>query len=861
MTDLVRAVAGSRNSLRLEQRGEVELKGLPDAVMVWSVEWDPIISQSSLPFPRILDSVDALPFMGRAAEIAQLGAVLAETRRGQLSAMLLVGEPGIGKTRLASQLARIAHDSGALVLYGRCDERLGVPFQPFVEMFTSYFEQSDKPRFGRNPEELARIAPVVVARAGTLAPPLRTDPATEQYRLFDAVRSWLHAVADDLPVVLVLDDVQWATPPTLMMLLHVLRTADPGPVFVLVTLRDTETLPADVAALLGDLKVARTVKAIALDGLDRDSVDRLVEVELGIDDARPAEFGATVLESTGGNPFFIGELLRDARESSVHSFSAPTSTRHDSTPLPRGARDAVEYRVARLDRPVQEVLAIAAVVGLEFQIDLVAALADLSPHAALRHLTSALTAKLVHEVDADVFAFSHALVQSALEQRHTESERMRIHRRVAETLAQLDPHAVAAIAFHWCAAGPFGDPEEIVNSVLRAAHEALLRSAPEEALAWYRRGEAAVVETKRFDRSREPVLVSRLQIAAGAELSRAGRQCEATEFLRVALESPTLDPLVRAQALRLLGCGFRVTRAYPDARQAFRDASDALMDIAVHDQAWWTESLQTQLELMELYYWTNAPAEMASIEASLVDEVRLHGLATQRAAFSKNAAIRRLREKRYVIDEEIVRLMDEAVDLSADGDDPAHAFHLFNRGFVALWRRDLDDAERYMQSGLDLAQRSGDAIVATRCLTYLTVAARFRGHLGGLRERVAQAAEFAELSGLSEYTAAAQGNRAWALLREGHPADARDAALEALQLWQGLPISYAFQWQAWFPLLKMAVNDEDFDLARDCVDAMLDLAQQRLPVDVDDLLQLVRNADHPGHFRAVLASAAKYGYT
>jgi hypothetical protein len=860
ITDLVRAVAGSRNSLRLEKRGELEFKGLPDAVKVWSVEWEAVSSQSPLLFPRMLDAVGALPFTGREAEMAQLGAIFADTKRGQLSAILIVGEPGIGKTRLASQMARSAYDDGALVLYGRCDEQLGVPFQPFVEMLTSYFEQSDRPRFGRNPEELARIAPAVGASAGTLAPPLRTDPATEQYRLFDAVRSWLQAAADELPVVLVLDDAQWATSPTLMMLLHVLRTADSGPVLVLVTLRDTEALPADVAALLGDLKMARTVKTIALDGLDRDSVDRLVDVELGVDDDRPAELGATVLASTGGNPFFIGELLLDARESGVDPYSAPMSARHNSRPLPSGARDAVEYRVARLDDDVQEVLAIAAVVGLEFQTDVVAALAELSPQATLRHLTSVLSAKLVHEVDADVFAFSHALVQSALEQRHTDSERMRIHRRVAETLIDVDPQAATAIAFHWCAAGPCGDPEAIVNSVLRAAHEALLRSAPEEALEWYRRAEAALVITTRSDGGRHTDAVSRLQIAAGAELSRAGRQREATELLRVALESPTLDSLVRAQALRLMGCGLRVTRAYPDAVQAFKDASEALTQITVHDQAWWTESLQTQLDLMELYYWTNAPAEMAMIEASLADGVRIHGLATQRAAYSKNAAMRRLREQRYVIDEEIERLMDEAVDLSADGDDPAYAFHLFNRGFVALWRRDLDYSERYLQSSLDLAQRAGDAVVATRCLTYLSVAARFRGHRDTLRERVARAVELADLCGLSEYTAAAQGNRAWALLREGRPADAKDAALEALQLWRGLPITYAFEWQAWFPLLQVAVNEEDLDVARDCVDAMLDSAQQRLPLEVDNQLQLVRHADHPDRFKAMLASAAKYGY-
>jgi hypothetical protein len=223
--------------------------------------------------------------------------------------------------------------------------------------------------------------------------------------------------------------------------------------------------------------------------------------------------------------------------------------------------------------------------------------------------------------------------------------------------------------------------------------------------------------------------------------------------------------------------------------------------------------------------------------------------------------MRRMRERRYVIDEEIERLMEEAIRLSADSDDPGYAFHLFNRGFVALWRRELEDAERYMQASLDLAQRAGDSVVATRCLTYLSVAARFRGNRDALRERVAHAAELADLCGLSEYIAAAHGNRAWALRREERPGDARDAGLEALELWRGLPITYAFQWQACFPLLQIAVDDGDLELAHECVNVMLDAAQQRLSNDVDDQLQLVRHADHPNRFKPLLASAATYGYT
>jgi class 3 adenylate cyclase len=851
VSELVRAVAGTRNSYRLTPRGTIELKGLPESMVTWSVDWDRPAGQRRMQFPRALTRADAMPFTGREAEVSQLATVFARVTSGEPGAIVLAGEPGIGKTRLASHGAQAAYDEGALVLYGRCDEQLGIPFQPFVEILTAYFEHTDAPRLGRYPEELARISPSVAARAGTLPPALRADPASEQHRLFDAVRSWVQAIADDQPLVLIVDDVHWATAPTLLMLLHLLKSGDAGRLLLLATMRDTEVPARDTAPLLREVSLLPVVTTLALGGLDERSVGDLVDAELRVVDDRRAAIAATIASRTAGNPFFIGEVLRDVRDAGADALAAPAELDSGGL-LPSGAVRAVEYRVARLDEEAQGVLITAAVVGLEFRVDVVALLSGQAVDVTLGHLRRALSAKLVHEVGLDLFGFSHALVQSALEQRLTTSERMRMHRRVAEALAELDPNAVAATAFHWCAAGPCGDAEQVVDAVIRAARDALRRSAAQEAIEWYRRGEMAVGETSR-------AALVRLQIAAGGELSRAGRQHEAAVYLRAALEAPEIDQLTRAQLLRQLGCDLRVDRSYSDAATTFTQASDALGGVAGRDQVWWTEWLQTQLDLMEMYYWTNEPQEMAKIEALLSDGLRQHGLASQRAAFAKNAGMRRLRERRYVIDDDVERLMDEAVHLSSDGDDPGHAFHLFNRGFVALWRHDLGDAEWYMQAGLERAESTGDAVVAARCWTYLAVAARFGGDVDALRVRLARALELANICALPEYVAAAHGNRAWILLRDDRPREAEDAALEAIALWREIPIVYAFQWQAWFPLLRLAADRRDVGLARGCIDAMLDAAQQQLPSDIDDDLRRAVRSDDPD-LGPLVRRGVEYGY-
>ena len=136
----------------------------------------------------------------------------------------------MGKTRLAAELGGRVHDEGATVLAGRCDEDMGVPYQPFVEALRHFVDHTPvlSGRLGRYGGELARLVPELTERVPDLPPPLRSDPETERYRLFDAVAGWLAVASAEEPVLLVLDDLQWAAKPTLMLLRHVVRAAS-GP--------------------------------------------------------------------------------------------------------------------------------------------------------------------------------------------------------------------------------------------------------------------------------------------------------------------------------------------------------------------------------------------------------------------------------------------------------------------------------------------------------------------------------------------------------------------------------------------------------------------------------------------------------
>ena len=245
VADIVRMLAGSRTDLELRSLGELDLKGLPAPLGACEVLWQSATSgDADIPLPVCIDIDPAFPFAGRADHVERLVASWKETVEGARRAVLVSGEPGIGKTRLVTEVIRIAHERGAVVLWGRCDEELGSPYGPFAEALRNYVAASppDRVRAELGPlgGELVRIVPELAARVPGLAEPMLADADTERFRLFDSVADLLGEISASHPVVLVLDDVHWADKPSLVLLRHLLRSSTPMRLFVLATYRDTD---------------------------------------------------------------------------------------------------------------------------------------------------------------------------------------------------------------------------------------------------------------------------------------------------------------------------------------------------------------------------------------------------------------------------------------------------------------------------------------------------------------------------------------------------------------------------------------------------------------------------------------------
>ncbi len=413
------------------------------------------------------------PFVGRTRELDVLATRWDRAAAGEVGAVLVAGEPGVGKSRLAGEIARRVHDGGGLVLYGRCDEDLAAPLQPFIEAARTLAPALGAARLRRvrGVDELTRVLPELTDLLGDSD--VRADPDTERLALFDAVTQLLVVAAAEAPVLLVLDDLHWAGKTTLSLLRHLLRSARGTALLVVGTYRDTELARTHpLAETLADLRRDTETERVTLSGLTVDDVEAYLTA-IGNTDAA---LGRELAEVTAGNPFFLIEVVRHVEESGG-SWQPGT--------LPEGVREATGRRLSRLSDAANEALAVAAVVGPSFDLALVEALQGVE---LVDPIAEAVQAGLVLEEPGSLarFRFAHAIVRQVLLAELVSLKRVRLHRAIAELLdatpAGVDPdRRLADLAHHWFECASAGSAQPAVAACRRAGDRAMERLAHEEA--------------------------------------------------------------------------------------------------------------------------------------------------------------------------------------------------------------------------------------------------------------------------------------------------------------------------------------------------------------------------------------------
>lgn len=461
--------------------------------------------QDLLPLPPRLSGLHSLPLVGREAERRMLEEAWTVAETGQRQAVFIGGEPGVGKTRLAGDLALACHSQGAIVLAGASVWDPGTPHRPFTEALEHLLHH--EPGWSLVPEGRG-----LVSQLKGKQPAERGTRALSRRELYDAVSSVLGEVARRHPLILLLDDLHWATPNTLRLLAHVIERSHDTPMLVLVTFRTT--LPdrsSQLTAQLAELHRLEGIRRLDLSGLDAEAIAEYLQIH-GDVPATEARASATVLrDMTGGNPFFVREIWYDAsRRGGLHAVTG--------SEVPASIRDTLNTRLGRLgDRP-RRVLEMAAVAGEQFDTSTLLGEIPEDPGRVLAAIDAATVANLIQPVQHGPgdYAFVHSLTRQAVLDGLPSNRRMELHAAVARALEANGPdvESIPALAEHYLAAQHLGHHKEAVHYAVEAGELAERGLAHEEAAAWFERASSVPAD--------DPSERSTLLLRAAANHLRAG---------------------------------------------------------------------------------------------------------------------------------------------------------------------------------------------------------------------------------------------------------------------------------------------------------------------------------------------------
>ena len=492
-----------------------------------------------------LESLAGGIFVGRERELDEMRSLLEDALRGQGRLLLLTGDPGIGKTRTAEQLATYARVRGAHVHWGRCHESEGAPpYWPWSEAIRSYVRDADpvglRWQLGSRAADVAQVVPELAERLGDLGEPPAMEPEQARFRLFDSIAGFLGGASQSRPLVLVLDDLHWADEPSLLLLSFVARRlADTG-LLIVGTYRDIELgRHHPLAETLADLGAVEGARRIALHGLAPEGIASFIELTAGVD-RPPPDLAEAIRDQTGGNPFFIGEVVRlMAAEGRLGEDQA-----RREVAIPQGVREVVGRRLDRLPEQANDVLRLAAVCGREFDLEVLERVSRHPPETVSGALAAATGARLIAESREmpGRYSFAHALVGETLHAEVPAARRAVIHREIGEAIEALYPDEVderlGHIAHHYLEAGRAVDTERAVDYASRAAARAAERLAHEDAANLY----ARALEALELDGAGQPERRLELLLDLGLAQRRAARAREARATLeRAAALARRLD--------------------------------------------------------------------------------------------------------------------------------------------------------------------------------------------------------------------------------------------------------------------------------------------------------------------------------
>ncbi len=666
-------------------------------------------------------------FVGREGETQQVRSALDRALSGQGNLILLAGEPGIGKTRLAEELTTYGRLRGGQVLWGRCYEGEGAPaYWPWVQAIRAYVHERDaealRSELGTGAADVAQVVSEVRERLPDVEQPPSMEPEQARFRLFDSITTFLKNAATAQPLVVILDDLHWADKPSLLLLQFVARWLGGTRLLMVGTYRDVEVRRQHpLSSTLAELAREQLSQRVVLRGLSEDEVARFIEISCGV--APPEGLVAAVHKHTEGNPFFVKEVVNLlAREGRLQREHPTTSW---TVAIPQSVREVVGRRLDGLSEACNRVLTIAAVIGREFDLRTLEQATGLPGDTVLDLLEESVAARIIDELPEALgrYSFSHALIRETLYEELTAARRARLHRQIGDVLEQayasrIEPH-VAELAYHFFQAGAAADSEKTVRYLTLAAQRAVAAVAYEEAARLYQMALQALDLQEKPDEARR----CQLLLAFGEAQWRAGDAGQAEDTLWLA-----------ADLARSIGAPEQLARAALVLSQIWRDPGTAAERVSnlLAETADLLGEEDSALRARMLAGRSRTLDDVQALQLKLALSLQALGMARRvgdRTALADALIARRwaLRDPQHF--EERRAVADELVRLGEEGGDKEKALHghiwrivdLLDAGEVAAADRETRKAVQLTEElrqpfyrWLEVAHRSMRALMEGR---------------------------------------------------------------------------------------------------------------------------------------------------
>jgi tetratricopeptide (TPR) repeat protein len=444
----------------------------------------------------ILDRIARGRLVGREREIGEIKAAWRRVNYGDGQVLLISGEPGIGKTRLAREIQALAEFQKGISLFVECYAEGNVPYAPFTQALQTVFVEralvlDNLP--GSILADLIAMAPGLCTIFPTILPNPPLDPQAEQQRLFESVVAFFAALTARGPVLFVIDDAHWADSGTLYLVRHLARRVRRMRLMLALTYRETELDESRALnELIAELNRERLMVRLKLARLSREQVRAMLTLMFGAEDDHVTDdFVDRLYQETEGNPFFVEEVIKTLVEEGKIYLENGRWRRASMSEIeiPQSVRVAIQSRLNKLSQATQDILRLAAIIGREFDVDLLLKASEAREDDLIMALESAERAQLIGEVQparggthSIHFAFVHALIPSTLREAISGLRRLRLHRRVAEALAVLKPDDYEMLAYHFSQAG---DEARAWRYSAQAGHRARSLHANQDAIRFY----------------------------------------------------------------------------------------------------------------------------------------------------------------------------------------------------------------------------------------------------------------------------------------------------------------------------------------------------------------------------------------